>query len=442
MIPPSAMASGERTRWRRTWLVLLLAALLGSAALAFWLLRRDTPRPPEVDLAGTDPAVAAAIESVRTRVQRAPRDARAWGLLGMVLYAHEYAEESALCFRQAQRLDAREPRWPYFLGIALAPTDPEAALPALRRAVDLWGEGETAPRLRLANLLLSLGQVDEAEGQFQVVLRQAPSSTVAQLGLARVAVERNEPAVALKRLEGCLVDPLTQRPARSLRTELFYRRGDRAAAERERRLVERAPPPGDPPDPFLDEVLELAVGQLASISRADRLLRQGRTKECLAVLEETVREYPDSVTAWVSLGRACLEARQPRRAEEALRNALAREPGRVEGSNSLGLALVALGRVEEAAGHFLRATELRPDYVEAHFNLGRCLKEMGKPGEAIRQFREVLRYKPHHLAAHLLLADLLQQEGKQNLAREYLEQALSLDPDNQEARARLKKLTR
>jgi tetratricopeptide (TPR) repeat protein len=194
----------------------VLAALLGSAGLAFWVLRRDTPPPPEVDLTGTDPAVAAAIETVRARVQQAPRDARAWGLLGMVLYAHEYAGESVLCFRQAQNLDARQPRWPYFLGIALAATDPVAALPELRRAVDLWGEGETAPRLRLANLLLSLGQVDEAEEQFRIVLRQAPDAA-AQLGLARVAVERNQPEEALKRLETCLADPVTQRPARSPR---------------------------------------------------------------------------------------------------------------------------------------------------------------------------------------------------------------------------------
>src|SRR5205807_1735517 len=122
-------------------------------------------------------------------------------------------KEAVECFRQAERLDGREPRWPYYLGVVLAPTEPETALPKLRRAVELWGEGELVPRLRLAGLLLAQGQIDEAEEQFHKVLSQAPDNAPAHLGLARVAVERNDPSAALQRLEKCLANPATAKPA-------------------------------------------------------------------------------------------------------------------------------------------------------------------------------------------------------------------------------------
>jgi tetratricopeptide (TPR) repeat protein len=428
-------------RWRRLAWVLVLLGLLAAGGLAYRMLRQPAPQPPQIDLTGADPAVASAITAACDRVRVAPRDAGAWGFLGMILHAHEHVRESADCFRQAERLDPRDPRWPYYLGVALAPTEPEEALPKLRRAVALWGKEEQAPRLRLAGLLLAQDHQGEAQEQFQKVLDQAPDNAPAHLGLARVAVARNDPDAALGRLEKCLADPGTEKPARALRAELYHRKGDSKAAERERRLAQRLPQRDLFSDPLVDEMMDLGVGRLASVSRADRLVAQRRVPEAVALLQQTTSDYPDSASAWLALGRCYLENKQPAEAERALRTALARQPKRVECFFYLGVALVIQKRTADAADCFRRAVDLRPDFVEARSNLGRCLRLQGKRDLAIREFQAVLRYKPSSVTAHVQLGELLRDTDPAQ-ARKHLESAVSLAPDNAQARKLLDELSR
>ncbi len=418
--------AGGGTRGRFRWLLVLV--LLGAGSLTLLFLRPAKPLPPAPDLAGADPALAAAIEAARARVREAPSQAKAWGKLGMLLYANDYASESIACFQQAERLDPSEPRWPYFLGVALVPTRPEEALTALRQAVDLVGGPAVPLRLRLADLLLAQGHVEEAAGQFQQVLRHAPDLALAHLGMARVAAERGDRAASLSHLERCLADPLTVRAARVLRAELFYRAGDIGASDRERRLASRLPEPDSLSDPFLEEMRPLEMGETAALARGTRLLKQGRAPDAVAFLRDTAQRYPESAPVWLALGRACQGCGWPDQAEVAFRQAVAKEPGE-ETCRCLGQALLQLGRVEEAAGQFRQAVAVRPSSAEAHTYLGQCLKQLGKPGEAIQAYREALRYRPNSAEAHAGLGELLEAEGLEKEAREHFDLAAALKRD-------------
>ncbi len=184
---------GSNSPWlrRRGWIFLVLGLVGIGVSAGYYLWHERPARPPVLDLAGVDPAVVALVESAQAKVKQTPGDAQAWGLLGMVLYANDFTAESADCFRQAARLDTREPRWPYYRAVALTSVDPDVALAELRRAVDLWGDAEIMPRLRLAGLLLEQGQNEQSENQFSFVLRQLPNNPLAHLGLARLAAQRN-----------------------------------------------------------------------------------------------------------------------------------------------------------------------------------------------------------------------------------------------------------
>jgi tetratricopeptide (TPR) repeat protein len=357
----------------------------------------------------------------------------------MVLFAHGYTEPSEQCFLQARQLDPRQPRWPYYRAVALMGIDSEGAIEELYRAVDLWGEEESSPRLRLGNLLLEQGRVGEAAQQFARVLRQAPRHAPAHLGLARVAVQGNDFKTALKHLEHCQGVGVIEKPVRTLRAECYHRLGDPAAAERERRLAKRLPEPGPPVDEHVDEMFALAVGQKAVITRTNRLFQQGRSQEATALLKEAVRDYPESGTLWLVLGRVYLEQSDLPQAEKALRTALRLDPQLVEANFSLGVALLSAGQTAEAARYFRKTVELRPAYVQAHCHLGHCLAQQGKRTEAIEVFRTALRYKPYFAFAHTNLGELLAQEGKVSDARKHLELAVSLDPDDKQAQALLKK---
>jgi tetratricopeptide (TPR) repeat protein len=438
-----ANGSGIVTR-RRALAVCLIVALVaaaGAAALCLW------PRPaplalPEPNLDGADPAVAAAVELAQSAVRGAPRSADTWGRLGMVLAAHGFYPESIRCFNEAEQLDPLEPRWPYFQGVMLTLSDQEAALIPLRRAVELCEPGLTAPRLRLAEVLLGQGHDGEAEALFQSVSLRDAANPQAHLGLARVAYQRSDWPGGLLHLDRAVRSPFTRRAALILLAEVHQRQGDRAAAEREQRLASDLPADPEPPDPWLEQLDQFRVGQQAQLALASRLLQQGRTAEAVGVLQELVGRYPESASAWLGLGRALVQQERYRAAEQALNEAARRDPARVEVQFYLGVVLFQQGRTREAAHFFRRATELRPDNALAQYNLGQCLKAQGDRRGAIAAFQATVHYKPHHAQAHTNLGELLAQDGQQELARQHLRLALELDPSDARAKAILEQCQR
>src|SRR5207237_7046248 len=113
-----------------------------------------------------DPDLRESIEAAQAKVVQEPRSAEAWGYLGKLLRTPEFNEEASFCFAQAEKLDERNIRWPYLRGEAIMMTAPEAALPHLRRALEVADRVEPdnlVPRLRLAELLMATGRHDEAD---------------------------------------------------------------------------------------------------------------------------------------------------------------------------------------------------------------------------------------------------------------------------------------
>src|SRR5262249_11431352 len=146
---PKASGRFRITSGRFVILVIALIAL-GLAVRWAWLREKD-PKPPTVALAGLDPEVGQAIDKARAKVEQSPRSAAAWGRLGMVLHAQGCPAEAGDCYRQAERLDSSEPRWPYYLSVVLAVSSDDETLSALERAVERSGNLPAA-RLKLAEL--------------------------------------------------------------------------------------------------------------------------------------------------------------------------------------------------------------------------------------------------------------------------------------------------
>jgi tetratricopeptide (TPR) repeat protein len=428
---------------RRVVLGLTILALVAGGAwltAAWW--RPSAPTLPDVDLADADPAVIRAVELARQAVLSRPRSADAWGRLGMVLAAHGFHPAAAPCFAEAERLEPHEVRWPYFHGVALAVYDPDAALPSLRRAAALSGRESAAPRLRLAEVLLAQGRAEEAGELFRSLLAADTGNGRAHLGLARLAMGRTDETEGLAHLEAAAANPTTRKAAQTLLAEVYQRRGGAEAAARAARRAADLPEDSEPPDPYLDELESYQVGRQAQLARASKLLRQGREREAVALMRETVRDYPDGASGWLGLGRALVQARDYRGAEQALREAVRLNPDLVEGYFYLGVSHFERGDHLSAAPAFRRATELRPDYALAYYNLGHCLKRQGDRPGALAAFREAVRLKPHFAQAHSNLGELLIPEGRPEEAREHLRLAVALDPGDARARDLLAQLSR
>lgn len=439
------MATSASGRRRRSILLLVLAIAVAAALVVgvyFRWHRCAPPNPPPVDLTGADPVVVRTLESAAAEVRQSPCSADAWGNLGLLLLAHDYRAESLPCFAEAERLDSAEPRWPYFQGVVLAVRgEPDAALPKLRQAVDHW-PGEPAPRLRLAEALLTVGQLDDAEPLLESVVRGAPAPLAARarLGLAQAAFERDDLSKSLDLLRECAASPFTRKAAHARMAEICEAQGDRTGADR--LAAEAAEGPDDLPwpDPFTEECKRLQTGLTGLLSRAARLVEQDRAGEAIPLMHDAVRDYPDSCLAWLTLGRARLRLRDFTGAEHAFRNAVRLGPQVVEAYFYLGAALFEQGDHRAALSSFRRATELKPDYALAQFNLGQCLALEGDRKGAVEAFRVAVRCKPHFAPAHRKLGELLLALGKRDEAREQLRLAVELDPADTEARRWLRRI--
>jgi tetratricopeptide (TPR) repeat protein len=135
--------------------------------------------------------------------------------------------------------------------------------------------------------------------------------------------------------------------------------------------------------------------ELALIER-----REGRTKECLRLLERSKARRPD-------------------------------DP---DPPFQQGVTLAGSGRYAEAAEAFREAARIEPRYPLTWFNLGFCLGEAGRHGEAAESYRRALELEPDYLPAWMGLARAEAEAGRYEASLEYLDSAIELEPECLEAR--------
>src|SRR5262249_37770221 len=243
------------------------------------------------------------------------KSAPAWGKLGMVMFAHDYHREALVCLARAEELDAGEVRWPYYQGMILAGERPEEAVTALERAAARAG-GDLTPHLRLAETLLNLDRLDEAERHFRDVLRVRADHPRALLGVGLLLWRRGDLKSALAPLERAAESPQAQRAARNSLAAVHQQLGH--AGEAARLPAKRARLGKDQPwpDPLMAQVVDLQTGTRARLNQVNTLLNANQVREALALISQVLRDDPNSELVYLALARAYLQARDFASAEQ------------------------------------------------------------------------------------------------------------------------------
>jgi tetratricopeptide (TPR) repeat protein len=353
----------------------------------------------------------------------------------MILLGLGFGTQANFCLAQAERLDSHEPRWPYYQALeALAVGDGSRALPKLEQSVALSRDAEDAPRLRLAELLLSLDRLEDAEPHLRHLLQHHPRHPRAQLLLARLHSQRGDSRAGLVFLSPAVNDGRTRKAALLLQAEILQRLGNPAEAAAAQRRA--ASLPDDPawPDPLYEDILELRVGKQACVQRARALALEGLQADAVAMLRSTVQDYPDADDAWLLLGKLLLLQHHQPAAEQALRRATELAPGSHENVYYLGLAVLARGDRPAGIACLRKAVELKPDFAQAYQLLGNCLVDLADPKGAVKAYRTAVRYQPTLFDAQVSLATLLIEQGQPAEALVHAEQALRLQPADPRAR--------
>ena len=158
-----------------------------------------------------------------------------------------------------------------------------------------------------------------------------------------------------------------------------------------------------------------------------RLARRG-TGGAVAAALRAVRLSPGLPAAWVQAGNA-LEPLDPRRAESALRRALALDPASAEALSNLGTVWRGGGNLTAAQAVLCRAVAVQPAMAAAWTNLGTVWGNLGRADRAAACHRRALDLSPTLAEAQANLGLMLQREGRVEGAAAAFAAAVAAAPD-------------
>jgi tetratricopeptide (TPR) repeat protein len=383
-------------------------------------------RLPELDAENFDESIREQIRAAYKQVEAAPNDAGKNGDLAMLLHAHSQFESAEAFYRRAKREAPSALNWTYYIGIVQQRQAKHEDAAAHFRAALRIDPSYGPARLRLAESLLALQQLDEAGELYESVIEANPDIAEAHYGLGRVLAAKGDTAASVKPLErACELGP--QYGAAHYALALAYRDlGESEKAEQHLTLYEQDRYGGPaPPDPLLEEVTRLEAGAYVYLMRGIDFEKAGRMAEAIAAHEKAIELDPDLVRARMNLlilyGRmgnydkanehyqAALKTGAPHaelhynfgvlavnsnripEAKAAFTEALTLDPQHPFAHNNFGYLLEAEGRRDDAERHYRLAIEQRPNYRVARFHLGRLLAEQGRLREAIAEFQQTLQ---------------------------------------------------
>jgi len=385
------------------------------------------PPIPKLEIATYRPQLRAQIEPAYQAVLAKPSDPNTNGNLGMVLHSFEQMESAEVCYRRARRFDPEHFQWAYYLGLVQAVNGKnEEAAANLKDAVRI-DPGYVPARIKLAEVLLGLGRMEEARLVCESILKDNPQLAPAYYWLGRIGTAEGHPAQAAEDYrKACELWP-SYGTAHYALALAYQKSGQTADARLNMETYQKYKADGDPQpeDPMLDAVRALDNSALAHLMKGVDLENAGQVEPAIAEHEEAVRQDAMLAQAHANLISLYARAGQPEKAEQAYRATVKINPNLPQSHYDYGVFMIGQGRFSRAEAAFRKALESSPNYAEAHSNLGAMLERRGKFDEANREYQRAIENKPNFRQAHYQLGHLLLMQNRTSDAIVQLSQTLT-----------------
>jgi predicted O-linked N-acetylglucosamine transferase (SPINDLY family) len=315
--------------------------------------------------------LAAAKDAYCRVLQRDPKHADAWHMLGMVMYQGQEHAAAMDCLQQARNAGCQDPGMLSNLGL-------------IHRA---------------------LGELDESRRWLEQAVVATPTRADAWNNLGTVQLEQFEFEAAESSFRRALsLDPHHQNALSNLGTALQNQRRFQEAQQYHEQAVERNP---------LDVS---ARNNLGCTLRSQR-----KFQEAEQIFRSIVQMNPDVVEAQINHARALLSLGRPDEAIGGLRNLIERQPQSAIAQHYLGMAYQQADQQTEAADCFRRAVQLDPEYAHAMGSLGTAELRRGRREEALHWLRESLRLRPDLHESHSNLLFILSNDDRVGAAELFAE---------------------
>ena len=439
-------------RTRRLILAALMLTFALGGAIVWYTNRVALPPVPIAAIAETaEPAViqpTLPTPARRSSPRHAPRH------VGAIT-----ASSCGLTTKMRPRSASRPPRnstrpmaaGPISGGLGLTQSDPVAAIPWFRQALDkVPPDAQSTVRAALAESLTAAGEPAAA----LATLGATPTTPRERLAAARAAFDSDDDA----RAASLLSNLATEWPSRSvlaLRARLLQKQGRGATAAELSRRASVAPEP-EWPDPLAAVASDLDLSRAGRFDAAAKLLRENKPAEAEAILTRYLAGSPDG-KPFQGLAEARLMRGDQAGAIRALEQGHAIEPNNV-GINYLwgrtlfaaGEELWKLGRDDqarqlftEALTHLDAALSTDPRFVKALLlKATACVRFLNRVNEGTTLLRRLIELRPEYADGHFYLGEALRDAGDLVGAGAEFRRAAELSPSgDQKAEKALNNLT-
>lgn len=156
---------------------------------------------------------------------------------------------------------------------------------------------------------------------------------------------------------------------------------------------------------------------------------QAQNQNGLDELSRAMQLAPDNATIAFEYGKTLADSGQDSQAIPVFRNIVEREPRFIPASYQLALALQRTGQAQEAIPLLKKVIAAQPDNAEALTNLGMALCQMQTAKDAVPILQRSIALDPHSVTAHQDLAAAYVQLSQFGDAVRELREALKLAPN-------------
>ena len=165
------------------------------------------------------------------------------------------------------------------------------------------------------------------------------------------------------------------------------------------------------------------------MARADELLRAGKSKDALLLLNELAAAAPDTPHLEAKLGKACFESGQFRQAVPHLKAALQQNDADTESAQLLALSYFALAEYAQAVPLFEKLnTRLSEKIPDGPYLLASSYVMTQRWDDARKTFAGVFSVPPDSATAYLIFGKFLVRQRLEDRAVPEIQAALQRDP--------------
>jgi tetratricopeptide (TPR) repeat protein len=318
-----------------------LACLLGSPGLSAQI---PDSQYRQIASALREGRVAEAERALRSALVEHPRDARALGLMGVILDSQKRFDEAEEFYKRS---------------LKIAP-----------RSASLLNN--------LGNHYLAQQRWELARDAYLKVVVIAPDHPNANLHLAQMSVAAKEGEAALRFLDHLPKEDQAAPPVQILRAKALRLAGqETAATQLLTELQERA---------GQDPRVAFSVGMILAEWR--------HYEKAASAFTRALDAQPTNFDILYNLGMASMRAGHLNRAKEVFEIALKQRPDDVDGMEGLARVYAEMGQEGQAVVLLIRATNLAPDRADLLMFLAHMTDELGFFGDAAIAYDKYLKLRP------------------------------------------------